>query len=142
MPKTNQQKVINAPVDDVWKKFNNFHDLSWAPNVITAVEKVGDIDGGHVGAKRVLNEIFHETLLEIDDGRHVLRYSIDDGPAPISREDVSNYVGRVQLSQAAAGEGTVVEWTSSWEADKEDAVEFCQGVYVALLDDLEKAFSP
>jgi hypothetical protein len=91
MPSTNQSKDIDAPISEVWTKFNNFHDISWAPNVITQVEKVGSIDGGAVGARRILNNVFHETLVEIDQDKYMLKYSIDDGPSPVSKGPRSNY---------------------------------------------------
>jgi hypothetical protein len=141
MPTTDQSIVVDAPIADVWSKFINFHDLSWAPNVITSVEKVGDIDGGAPGAKRILNDAFHETLIEIDNGEYFLKYSIDDGPSPVSKDEVENYVGTVKLSPAEDGNGTLVEWTSSWDSKVDDAVEFCHGIYVALLGDLAKSFT-
>lgn len=140
MPTTNQSTVVDAPISDVWSRFDNFHDLSWAPNVITHVEKEGSIDGGSVGAKRVLNSAFYETLIEKNNDEYFLRYSIDDGPSPISKDEVSNYIGVVRLSHADEGSGTLVEWTSSWESKADDAVEFCHGIYVALLADLAKSF--
>ena len=57
---TYRSTVINASADTVWNAIKNFHDLSWAPNVIEKVEVVGDTAGGDVGAKRVLNDAFHE----------------------------------------------------------------------------------
>ncbi len=140
MPSTNQSKDIDAPISEVWSRFNNFHDLSWAPNVITNVEKVGNIDGGKVGAKRILNNAFHETLVEIDNDKYRLKYSIDDGPSPVSKEEVSNYYGIVKLSSAIDGNGTHIEWSSSWESKVEDAVEFCHGIYVAVLNELAESF--
>lgn len=140
MPTTNQSIVVDAPVADVWNRFVDFHDLSWAPNVIANVEKVGDIDGGTPGAKRILNDVFHETLTEINNDEHVLKYSIDDGPSPVSKSEVDNYVGIVSVGPAAEGSGTLVEWTSSWESKSDDAVEFCHGIYVALLGELAKSF--
>ncbi len=140
MPSTDQSIKINAPIGDVWNRVKDFHDFSWAPNVITSVEKVGSAEGTSVGAKRILNGAFHETLIEIDNAKHLLRYSIDDGPSPVSKDDVSNYVGSVKLGAEDAG-GTIVEWTSSWDSKEEDAVEFCHGIYVALLSELEKSFS-
>ena len=140
MPSTNQSIVVNAPITEVWVKFNNFHDLSWAPNVVTKVEKIGNVDGGEVGAKRILNNAFHETLVEIDEDRYMIRYSIDDGPSPVSKEEVSNYFGVVILSSETEGNGTLVEWSSSWDSDLEDAVEFCHGIYVALLSELAESF--
>ena len=139
MPSTNQSKDIDASISEVWTKFNNFHDLSWALNVITKVEKVGSIDGGEVGATRILNNAFHETLVEIDHDKYRLKYSIDDGPSPVSKEEVSNYYGVVTLSPADEGNRTHVEWSSSWESNVEDAVEFCHGLYVALLNELAES---
>ena len=37
--------------------------------------------------------------------------------------------------------GTLVEWSSSWEAKTENAVEFCHGIYVALLNELADTFN-
>lgn len=142
MPTTDQSVVVDAPIADVWTKFINFHDLSWAPNVITSVEKVGSVDGGTPGAKRILNNAFHETLIEIDGDEHFLTYSIDDGPSPVSKGEVDNYVGVVKLSPSKEGSGTLVEWTSSWDSKGDDAVEFCHGIYVALLGELAKSYEP
>ena len=141
MPETNQSIDINAPISDVWAKLNDFHNFSWAPNVITSVDKVGDVDGSQVGAKRVLNKAFHETLVEIDNSNNSLKYSIDDGPSPVSKNDVSNYFGSINLSSSDDNTQTHVSWTSSWESNSEDAVEFCQGIYVALLDELAASFA-
>lgn len=137
MGTTQQDIEINAPVDTVWQAIRNFHDMSWAPNVITGVEKVGDKSGDEVGAVRILNGAFHETLKTLDDDARTFSYSIDDGPSPVSRDDVSNYIGRVAVQ--TAGEGTRVEWTSSWENNDEAAAEFCHGIYVAALNDMKKS---
>lgn len=139
MPSTYQSKDIDASISEVWAKFTKFHDLSWAPTVITSVEKVGDLHGGEIGAKRILNNAFHETLVAIDHDKHTLKYSIDDGPSPVSREEVSNYYGVVSLSPTENGNRTHVEWSSSWDSNVEDAVAFCQGIYVALLNELSES---
>jgi Polyketide cyclase / dehydrase and lipid transport len=138
MPSTHQTIVINAPINEIWNKFSDFHDLSFAPDVITDLEKVGSIDGHNSGAKRILNHAFHETLIEADSNMHMLKYSIDDGPSPISKDEVSNYVGTVKMS--SNGDGTLVEWDSTWDASEENAVEFCHGIYVALLNGLSDSF--
>jgi hypothetical protein len=64
-------------------------------------------------------------------------YSIDDGPSPVSKEEVSNYIGRVVVEPS--GEGTRVEWTSRWEQNDEPVHDFCHGIYVALLNDIKKS---
>ena len=140
MPSTYQSIVIDAPLSEVWGKFSDFHDLSWSANVVTKVDKVGGIDGAEIGARRILNDAFHETLREVNADEYSLKYSIDDGPSPISKEEVSNYMGAVKLSPAADNQGTLVEWSSSWESNSEEAVDFCHGIYLALLDDLAGSF--
>ena len=135
MGTTHQDIVINAPVDTVWSAIRDFHDMGWAPNVVTSVDKVGDKAGDEPGAGRILNGAFHETLHTLDDEAMTFTYSIDDGPTPISKDEVSDYIGRVVVEPA--GEGTRVEWTSSWEQNDEPAREFCHGVYVALLGDMK-----
>lgn len=138
MGQTYQSITINAPVDRVWRTVRNFHDMSWAPNVITKTVGVGKIPGDKVGAMRVLNDVFHETLLEFDDVQRTFSYRIDDGPSPISKNDVKNYVGRVSVQSAENGE-TLVEWSSIWEQNDERAYDFCHGIYIALLADMKKS---
>lgn len=140
MPSTLQSTDVPASISEVWIRFNNFHDLSWAPNVINKMEKVGDRKGSEVGAKRILNDAFHETLVEIDHDTFSLKYSIDEGPSPVSSEEVSNYFGSVKLTSKDNGAATHVEWSSTWDSNVEDAVEFCHGIYVALLKDLKASF--
>lgn len=84
MGTTQQDIEINAPVDTVWQAIRNFHDLGYAPNVITGVEKIGDKAGDEVGAGRILNGAFHETLQTLDDDARTFSYSIDDRPRPSS----------------------------------------------------------
>jgi len=140
MPTTTQSKVINATIDTVWGNFRDFHDISWAAKVLASCEKVGDVSGAEVGAKRIVNGAFHETLREINPSGYSVVYSIDDGPSPLSKDEVSNYTGTIQLTPAEDG-GTLVEWISCWESNSDDAVEFCHGVYSALLKELAELYS-
>ena len=140
MPSTYQSIVVNAPVQKVWDTVKDFHDLSWAPNVIASCEAVGNHSGEDVGAKRVLNGAFKETLVEVDTDAHKVRYSIDDGPSPVSASDVSNYYGTLQLRSSTLDGKTFVEWGSEWESNSEEAVEFCHQIYVALLQALESNY--
>jgi hypothetical protein len=75
--------VLNASPETVWNALRNFHDLSWSSNVVEEVTPEGDAAGTEVGAKRVLNNAFHETLHILDDDSRYLKYSIDDGPGPL-----------------------------------------------------------
>lgn len=139
MGQTYQSIVINAPVRAVWEAIADFHNLSWAPNVVTQVEVVGETKSNGVGARRVLNGVFHETLLELNNADRTFRYSIDDGPSPVSKADVSNYVGRVQVRPVTEGGGTFVEWSSAWQRNDQATGDFCHGIYVALLADMKKS---
>ena len=141
MPETKQFMDINAPIADVWTRISDFHDLSYASNVISSVDKIGGFGAREVGAKRVLNNAFHETLVEIDDDAHYLKYSIDDGPSPVSKDEVSNYFGFIQLTGNDDHTQTHVSWRSNWDSNTDDAVEFCHGIYVALLGELAASFS-
>lgn len=131
---------ISAPIEDVWKAVSNFHDMSWAPDVITSVTKVGEKGKNEVGAKRILNDAFHETLIKFDPSNHTYSYSIDDGPGPVASDAVSNYIGVVKLSDKSGV--CLVEWSSSFDSANEDEVsEFCNPIYQALLAALKDTFS-
>ena len=133
--------VVDAPVDRVWAALREFHDMSWAPQVITSLEKVGDAAGDQVGAKRVLNGAFHETLHGLDDVGRKMKYSIDDGPDAVSKNNVSGYVGLVRVSSVTDSDATFVEWSSSWQDSRGGVKEFCDPVYKALLDSLKQHFA-
>lgn len=128
-----QSILVQAPIQQVWNTVRDFHDMSWASQVIQQCSAVGDLSGTEAGAKRVLNGVFHETLLECNDAEYRIRYSIDDGPSPVSQAEVKNYVGQVQLRPVTLGDTTFVEWSSSWESASEEARDFCHQIYVALL---------
>ena len=138
MGQTYQSIVINAPVDRVWGAVRNFHDMGWAPDVITSVDAVGARKSGEVGAQRVLNGVFHETLIEMQSENRTFAYSIDDGPSPVSKGDVSDYVGRVSVRPVTDSGGTFVEWSSEWKKNDQAAAEFCSPIYTALLAALKK----
>ena len=132
---------ISKPAEEVWKCFTDFHDLSWSKNVVTEVTKIGDIAGTKVGSKRIINNAFHETLLSLDHDSMKLTYSIDDGPAAVAKDSVTNYVGEVQVFRVSADDTSFVLWTSHWEDAKEDVAAFCNPIYHAILNDLNFHFS-
>jgi len=97
---------------------------------------IGEAAGNEIGAGRVLNGVFKETLRSIDNAQRILTYSIDEGPGPLA-EDVRNYIGKVAVRPSDGGGGAFVEWTSSWEENDEAVHDFCHPIYVALLDDMK-----
>lgn len=133
--------VIPAPIDRVWASLRDFHDMSWAAGVIESCDPANDIPGTQIGAKRVLNNAFHETLLALDDHARVIRYSIDDGPDAVSKDNVSGYIGEVRVQPITDANQTFVLWTSSWEDSGGGVAAFCDPIYRALLDALKKHFS-
>ncbi len=64
---TKQAQKIDAPIEKGWQKIANFHQPDWTPEVIVQVDKVGSIQGDKVGAKRLLNGVFLEELLILDN---------------------------------------------------------------------------
>jgi hypothetical protein len=133
--------VIPAPVDKVWAALRDFHNLDAFPNVVTKLDKVGEASGTQVGAKRVLNDAFHETLVGLDDKARVLRYSIDDGPEATSKDNVSGYVGEVRVFPVTDSDQSFVQWSSSWDHSGGGVAEFCTPIYQVLLGDLKSTFS-
>ena len=133
-------EVIDAPVEKVWAGIRDFHDLSWAPNVIESLE-AGGSSGIAVGATRVLNGVFKETLLALDDDARSIRYSIDDGPNAVSKDNVQGYIGEVGVFPSTSSNGTFVLWTSSWSGGGEGARAFCDPIYQALLGDMKASLS-
>jgi hypothetical protein len=133
--------VIPAPPDQVCAAIRNFHDLSWSANVVQKVDVVGEASGVEIGAKRKLNDAFSETLVGLDDEAHQIRYSIDDGPGAVSRDNVVGYVGQVQVFPITEDNTSLVLWTSVWSGGGEGAKEFCDPIYQGLLGDLKAHFA-
>lgn len=134
--------VINAPANEVWEVLKNFHDLSWSKNVVSKVEIVGEKSSNEIGAKRILNDAFHESLLSINNEERKFTYSIDDGPASVSKDNVEGYVGEVTVFPVTSNNTSFVLWTSKWESSKEGGVaEFCNPIYHGILQDLNIHFS-
>ena len=128
--------VIDAPIDRVWNTIRNFHDFSWAANMVKTCEAVGDISGPAPGAKRIANGVFHETLRELDEDRYLLRYSVEEGPSPLASNEISDFQGVMQLQDMTADDNTRVEWSATWDAQNDAGVRFCKGMYRGLLQEL------
>ena len=136
MPQCYQSTIVHAPSEKIWDTLKNFHEMSWASPVMEQYEALGNISGTEVGAKRILNGVFHETLLECNDNEHRVRYSMDDGPSTVSAGEVNNYIGLIQLKPITLTGDIFVEWESSWESTSDEARDFCHQIYVALLNAL------
>lgn len=93
-----------------------------------------------MGAKRQLNDAFLDTLIAYSVIERRIMYSMDEGPSPVSSREVHDYVGSLHLLPVTVNDTTFVEWSGSWESGNTDAVEFMNGVYLSLLNDLAAEF--
>ena len=140
MGKCYQKIEIESPISKVWDTISDFHDVSWAPDVVASVDKIGDKKGNEIGAGRILNGVFYETLTVLDSLNFTFSYSIDDGPGPVASGAVSDYVGTVKLTES--GSGCIVEWSSAFQSQNENEVaDFCNPIYMALLNSLKETLS-
>ena len=129
--------ALAAPADKVWDKIKDFDKWQgWHPAVAsTKITKGGD---NKVGTVRVLSlngggEIA-ETLTGFDAATKSTSYVIDASPLP-----VDHYAST--LSVAAKDGGSVVTWTSTFDAKgapDADATKTISGVYRLGLDNLKK----
>jgi hypothetical protein len=132
--------VVKAPVDQVWKTIRNFHDLSWAEGVVEDTQVVGDEGPDQVGARRILNGVFQETLMALDDTDKSFQYQITEGPGPLEKGKVTGYIGSVRVFPVTSNDTTFVEWTSRWETSEGGVTDFCNPIYQALLGALSAHF--
>lgn len=142
MPRTYQSIVIDAPAARVWQALRDFHDVSWAPEALQTCTPVGELKGDQIGARRVLNDAFHETLLVLSDLDRTIKYRLDDGPSPVSPAEVQNFVAVIRVHPVTADDAAFVEWSASWEAGDDAACDFSGGIYAALLAELKRSLLP
>ncbi len=141
MGKCYNSTIIDASMERVWDVIKDFHQLDWATPVVNKVDVVGELPGTRIGARRILNDAFHETLLSVDPINFRMSYSIDDGPGPVAKGEVSNYIGRVELFPITDTGGTFVKWTAEFESSDEIQVaDFCNPIYSGLLAALKTRF--
>lgn len=134
--------VIHAPIDKVWATVRNFHDMGWASEVLSTCEAAGGIPPDQPGAKRILSGAFHETLKSIDDTSRSFSYNIDEGPPPLTKDAIKNYLGEVRLLPITENNTTFIEWKSTYQTNDDKAVgDFCNPIYQALLGALQKHLS-
>jgi hypothetical protein len=134
--------VINASPKKVWDVLKDFHDLSWCKNVVAKIEVVGNKSSQEIGAKRILNDAFHETLVSLNNAEMKFSYSIDDGPSVVSKDNVEDYIGEVKVFPVTADNTSFVLWTSKWKHEKQSGVaDFCNPIYHGILQDLKAHFS-
>ncbi|MDY0885548.1 SRPBCC family protein [Dongia soli] len=144
MPRASVSSVIDAPVEQVWKRIRDFNALpQWHPAIKDsriedglAPDKIGCIRNFNLrdGAN------FREQLLALSDRDHSYTYVILDSPF-----GVVNYVSTLKLTPVTDGDRCVVEWYSDFDCEPQRSQElvntFRQAVYQAGFDALKSHFS-
>lgn len=131
--------VVDAPVNRVWGAMRNFHDMSWAADEVEC-EPVGAYAGNQIGAKRIINGTFYETLIGLDDQARVMRWRIDIGSDSAVKDNVAEIIGEIRVLPITEDNTTFVVWTTSPEASTGGVAEAGDEVYQAMLAELQRAF--
>jgi hypothetical protein len=135
MPSSYQSIVIERPLAVVWGVLRNFHDLGWAIGVIDDWRIVGDRTAGQIGARRSINGVFFEELLELSDLTHTLKYQIYDGPSPLSPQEVSRFIAVAAIKPVTETDAAFVEWSARWNGNDPGDVtrNFASEIFTELL---------
>lgn len=131
---SNTSTTIYQPIEKVWDTISNFHDLSWCPNVVSNCVPMGEVSGNTTGAKRVVNDAFHERLRAHTSSTHMIGYIIENGPPPISSNDVHIQISLSQMTDDV----THVALNVSSSAENSDSNNFCTTTCISMFDDLRK----
>lgn len=131
--------VVDAPVNRVWGALRNFHDMSWAADEVEC-EPTGAYAGNQIGAKRIINGTFYETLIGLDDQARVMRYRIDVGTDSASKDNVQEFIGEIRAVPITEDNTTLVVWTTSWEPSTGAVAEPGDAVYQSMLAELQRSF--
>lgn len=123
--------TVRAPIDRVWAIVGDFAGLElWHPRIGSCVA-----DGSAIGSCRTVDlgdRVAVERLDELDDGRHLIAYSVVEG-LPLT----VGVSGRIRL-HPAAHDVTSVEWLTSIpnRPGSADLVARLKTYYASRVDDL------
>lgn len=143
MPKVFSSSVIEATVEDVWKKIRDFNALpDWHPIVVDSEIEKGE-SSDKVGCIRNFNLAdggnIREQLLTLSDVEHLCTYSILESPLP-----VENYLATIRLKPITDGKRTYVEWTAMFDCPKQEETTLLElignSVFQGGFESLKKAF--
>lgn len=129
MGECNHSITIHCNLKKAWSVIKKFDDLSWATSIVESVDSSKK-------NQRVINGVFHETLINLDNNLHQLSYKIDQGPGPLARDNIASYVGTISVTEMP--NGVIVNWCSVFSSNNDNSViEFCNPIYQTLLSDLK-----
>ncbi|MFF8919252.1 SRPBCC family protein [Streptomyces sp. NPDC015032] len=134
--------VVTADPDAVWRIIGKFGGLAdWHPVLPPSVIEDG-ADPETPGAVQAFSVngqvVIRERLLEKDDSRRMLRYTIHESAVP-----VSDYISTLSVHPHDAG--AEIHWTATYEAADELVPEiekhFGDNIYATGLDALKERFA-
>lgn len=136
MPKVDMQTELDVSAQQVWDLIGGFNALpDWHPAVASS-----ELENG--GRIRKLNLVsggmIVEKLEKISDNERIYTYSIVDSPLP-----VSDYTASISVRKDNSGDGTIVEWSSSFRAQgapENAAIRVIEAMYEAGFDNLKRIF--
>jgi len=135
MAEVKVEQEIGASADRVWKLIRDFGGLkAWNPGIESC-----EVEGEGIGAVRTIKMgtiSLKERLEYLDDATRTFRYSIVEGPIP-----VSDYLATVSVSEAGPDRARI-EWGSRFEpkgASAADVTGLLQGVYKGGISSLRKS---
>lgn len=135
--------VVTADPDAVWQIIGKFGGLAdWHPLLPPSVIE-GGADPEMPGAVQAFSVngqvVIRERLLEKDDSRRMLRYTIHESTVP-----VSHYVATLSVHPHDAG--AEIRWVATYEAADELVSEiekhFGDAIYATGLNALKERFAP
>ena len=129
------REEVDASADAVWELVRDFGGvLSWS----SALESC-EVEGEGIGAVRTLGlgggTSIRERLESLEDSSRTFRYSIVDGPLP-----VSDYLATFKVSDRGA-DRCEIEWGASFEpvgAPEEQVLGLLRGVYEGGIREIAK----
>jgi hypothetical protein len=133
--------LVDAPVDRLWEKLSDYRGWrTWLGEVADSEMEDGVVDGpSSIGIVRRVGDrsapLARERLLAIDEPSSTLSYAAV-GPLPFPAR---NYVATVRLVGLTESAGTVIDWSSWYDADAGDEDEtrsILEGLYRSFIDAL------
>lgn len=135
------ERELQLPLQKLWPLVQDFSNLSW----FQAAEKVEQVGEGVGEIRRIsmpgLPVPIEEQLLEIDPGRHRIKYQVLENAINIMQD----YIVEATLSPSGDNSTTAV-WHGSFsgvngDVDPQVMIDLMTSTYDAMLAELEKAAS-
>ncbi len=113
MVKVFVSSVMDAPIGKVWPFIRDFGGIGKFGPIVARCEIEAGEPGDRVGCIRAIHThdggLLRESLVELSDVDHVLKYSMVESPL-----GVTDYLGVMRATPVTDGDRTFVEWFVSF----------------------------